>query len=67
MQIEEYLYQKNLYQSLGGKEKKPTMMSNANWEVLESKSLGTIQLSRSSLITFNISEEKITTDLMVSL
>ena len=44
MQMEDYLYQKDLYLPLGGKEKQPVAMKLEEWEVLDRKALGTIQL-----------------------
>jgi hypothetical protein len=45
MQMEDYLYQKDLFLPLGGITKKPTTMKDEEWEVLDRKALGTIQLS----------------------
>ena len=42
MQIEDYLYQKDLYLSLGGKAQKPKEMTDSEWEVLDQKALGEI-------------------------
>ena len=42
--MEEYLYQKDLYLSLGEKAKQPAAMKDEEWEVLDRKALGTIQL-----------------------
>ena len=42
MQMEDYLYQKDLYLSLGGKAKQSTTMKHEEWEVLNIKVLGTI-------------------------
>ena len=67
MQIEDLLYQKNFYLPLGGKAKKPTTMSDAEWEVLDRKALGTVRLSLSKSVTFNISKEKTTKDVMDAL
>ena len=49
MQIKDLLYQKNFYLPLGGKAKKPATMSDAEWEVLDRKAFGAIQLSQSLL------------------
>ena len=48
MQMEEYLYQKDLYLPLGGKAKQSTTMKDKEWEVLERKALGTICLCLAS-------------------
>jgi hypothetical protein len=45
MQMEDYLYQKDLFLPLGGIEKKSTTMKDEEWEVLDRKALGTIWLS----------------------
>ena len=42
MQMEEYLYQKDMYLSLGGKAKQSVTMKDEEWEVFERKALGTI-------------------------
>ena len=43
MQMEDYLYQKDLYLPLGGKETQPAAMKDEEWEVLDRKALGTIR------------------------
>jgi hypothetical protein len=45
MQMEDYLYQKDLFLPLGGIAKKLTTMKDEEWEVLDRKALGTIRLS----------------------
>ena len=42
MQIEDVLYQKDLYLPLGGVERKPKKMTYEDWSVLDRKALGTI-------------------------
>jgi hypothetical protein len=42
MQMEDYLYQKDLFLPLGGITKKPTTMKEEGWEILDRKALGTI-------------------------
>jgi hypothetical protein len=42
MQMEDYLYQKDLFLPLGGIENKPMAMKEEEWEVLDRKALGTI-------------------------
>ncbi|KAH9321911.1 hypothetical protein KI387_016550, partial [Taxus chinensis] len=39
MQMEDYLYQKDLHVPLAGKAKKPTAMSDEDWELLDRKAL----------------------------
>ena len=56
MQMEDYLYQKYLYLLLGGKTKKPLTIKDEEWEVLDKKALGTIELSLDSSVAFNISK-----------
>ena len=58
MQMEEYMYQKDLYLPLGEKAKQPVAMKDEEWEVLDRKALGTIQLCLASSVAFNISKEK---------
>ena len=65
IQMEDYLYQKDLYLPLGGKEKQPTAMKDEEWEVLDKKALGTIRLCLDSSVAFNISKE-ITTESVMS-
>ena len=43
MQLEDYLYQKDLYLPLGKKEKQPAIMKYEEWEVLDIKALGKIR------------------------
>ena len=45
MQTEDYLSQKDILLRLGGKVSKSTTMKDKEWEVLDRKALGTIQLS----------------------
>ena len=58
MQMEDYLYQKDLFLPLERKEKQPTTMKDEEWEVLDRKALGTIQLCLDSSVAFNILKEK---------
>ncbi|RYA47032.1 hypothetical protein DD606_23905 [Enterobacter cloacae complex sp. GF14B] len=67
MQIEDYLYQKDLYLPLGGLAKKPATMVDEAWIILDQKALGTIRLSLVSTMAFNVSEMKTTEELMKSL
>ena len=52
---------------MGGVAKKPTAMKDKEWEILDRKALGTIRLSLTASVTFNISKEKTTKDLMDAL
>eukprot|EP00253_Pinus_taeda_P033261 PITA_33261 len=57
MQMEDYLYQKDLYLPLGGKTKMPTGMIDEEWNLLNRKALVTVSLCLAASVTFNISEE----------
>ncbi|KAE8705357.1 hypothetical protein F3Y22_tig00110429pilonHSYRG00830 [Hibiscus syriacus] len=65
MQIEDFLYQKNLYQPLSGKQ--PEGMKNEDWVLLDRQALGVIRLTLSRNVAFNIAKEKTTTSLMATL
>jgi hypothetical protein len=43
---------------LGGKEKQLASMKDQEWEVLDKKALGMIQMCHGMLVAFNISKEK---------
>jgi hypothetical protein len=66
MQMEDYLYQKDLFLPLGRVAKKTTAMKDEEWEILDRKALGMIRLSLAASMAFNISKEKTTKDLMDS-
>ena len=65
MQIEDHLYQKNLYQPLS--ENKPESMKNEDWKILDRQVLGVIRLTLSRNVAFNIAKEKTMTGLMSAL
>ena len=65
MQIEDYLYQKKLYQPLT--EKKPDAMKDDEWALLDRQALGVIRLTLSRNVAFNIAKEKTTASLMAAL
>ena len=65
MQIEDYLYQRNLYQPLSGK--KPEAMKEEDWNLLDRQALGVIRLTLSRNVAFNIAKEKTTAGLMAAL
>ena len=67
MQIEDLLYQKDLYLPLGGIERKPKKMTDEDWSELDRKALGTIRLSLSPQVAFNIKSEGTTSSLMAAL
>ena len=55
-QMEDYLYQKDLYLQLGRKAKKPTSMIDTEWNILDRKALGILQLCLAASVTFNFFE-----------
>jgi hypothetical protein len=67
MQMEDYLYQKDLFLSLGGIENNSMTMKDEEWDILDIKALGTIRHSLEMSVDFNISKEKTTKDLMDAL
>ena len=60
MQMEDYLYQKDLYLPLGGKSKKLTDMEDEEWNLLDRKALRTIRLCLAASVAFNILKEPMT-------
>ena len=67
MQMEDYLYQKDLFLPLGGVAKKSTAMKDEEWEILDRKALGTIRLSLAASVDFSISKENTIKKLMDAL
>jgi hypothetical protein len=67
LQMEDYLYQKDILLPLGEITNKMTTMKDEEWEVLERKALGTIRLSLVASVAFNISKEKTTKEMMDTL
>ena len=67
MQMEYYLYQKDLFLPLGRVAKNTTTMKDEELEILDRKALGTIRLSLAALVAFNISKEKTTKEMMDTL
>ncbi|XP_028220274.1 uncharacterized protein LOC114401894 [Glycine soja] len=65
MQIEDYLYQKKLYQPLSGV--KPEDMKQEEWNLLDRQALGVIRLTLAKNVAFNIVNEKTTAGLMKAL
>ncbi|KAE8705429.1 hypothetical protein F3Y22_tig00110429pilonHSYRG01213 [Hibiscus syriacus] len=65
MQIEDFLYQKNLYQPLLGKQ--PEGMKDEEWALLDRQAIGVIRLTLSRNVAFNIAKEKTTASLMAAL
>jgi len=54
--MEDYLYQKYLYQPLSRKTKSMSM-TDTEWDILDRKALGTIRLCLATSVTFSISKE----------
>jgi hypothetical protein len=67
MQMEDYLYHKDLFLPLGRITKKLAAKKDEEWEILDRKALGTIRLSLAASVAFNISKEKTTKGLMDAL
>jgi hypothetical protein len=67
MNMEDYLYHKDLFLPLGGIAKKLAATKDEEWEILDRKDLGMIQLSLAASVDFNISKEKTTKGLMDAL
>jgi hypothetical protein len=67
MQMEDYLYQKDIFLPMGRIAKKSAATKDKEWEILDRKALGTIQLSLAASVAFNISKEKTTKGLKDSL
>jgi hypothetical protein len=78
MQMEDYLYQKDLYLSIVEKPKdmsdeewvvkrKPKDMIDAKWMVLDQKALGAIRLNLSKSIAFNSKGQETAADFMKAL
>jgi hypothetical protein len=67
MQMEDYLYQKDLFLPLSRVAKKLVAMKDEKWEILYRKALGTIRLSLAASVAFNISKEKTMKGLMDAL
>ena len=67
MQMEDYLYHKDLYLPLGRKAKMLTGMTDEEWNLLDRKALGTVRLCLATSVTFNISKETTTEGLIKAL
>ena len=61
MQIEEYLYQKDLHEPLTGV--KPESMMAEMWKLKDRQALGLIRLTLSRNVEFNIVKEKTTSSM----
>ena len=67
MQMEDYLYQKDLFLPLSGVAKKLAAMKDEEREIIDRKSLGMIRMSLAASVAFNISKEKTKKELMDTL
>ncbi len=67
MQMEYYLYQKDLYLPFSGKTKKTMSMTDTEWDILDREALGIIQLFLVTSVAFNISKEMTTMGIMSAL
>ena len=65
MQIEDYLYQKDLHEPLSGV--KPDSMTEEQWKLKDRQALGLIRLTLSRNVAFNILKETTTADLLKAL
>ena len=65
MQIEDYLYQKDLHESLTGV--KPESMTEEKWKLKDRQALELIRLTLSRNVAFNIVKEKTTSGLLKAL
>ncbi|KAK2982064.1 hypothetical protein RJ640_003189 [Escallonia rubra] len=65
MQVEDYLYQNDLYLPLVGE--KPKALNASEWAILDRKALATVRLSLTPQVAFNISKEKTTAAVMKAL
>ena len=67
MQMEDYLYQRDLYQPLRKKENKLMSMTDTEWDILDRNALGIIRLCLAASVAFNISKEMTIKGLMSTL
>ena len=65
MQIEDYLYQKDLHEPLTGV--KPKSMTDEKWKLKDRQALELIRLTLSRNVAFNIVKEKTTSGLLKAL
>jgi len=67
MQMEDYLYQRDLYLPLSGRTRKLMSKTDTKWDILDRKAIGTIWLCLVASIAFSISKEMTTQGLMSAL
>ena len=65
MQIEDYLYQKDVHEPLTGV--KPESMKEEKWKLKDRQTLGLIRLTLSRNVAFNIVKENTTFELLNAL
>ena len=65
--MEDYLCQKDLYILLNVKTKKLVSLKDEEWDILDRKALGKIQMFLEASVAFKISSEKIMEDMMKKL
>jgi hypothetical protein len=63
LKMRDLLVQQGLQKALAGKTKKPTSMTDEDWEDLDARALSTIRLCLADEVLFNIVEEETTTGL----
>jgi hypothetical protein len=63
LKMQDLLVQQGLQKALAGKIKKPTSMTDEDWEDLDARALSTICLCLADEVLFNIVEEETTTGL----
>jgi hypothetical protein len=63
LKMRDLLVQQGLQKALAGKIKKPTSMTDEDWEDLDARALSTIRLCLADEVLFNIVEEETTTGL----
>eukprot|EP00253_Pinus_taeda_P023019 PITA_23019 len=64
MEMEDYLYHKDLYLSLGGKTKMLMGMTDEEWNLLDRKALRIVRLCHAASVAFNILKETMTNGLV---
>jgi hypothetical protein len=67
LKMRDLLVQQGLQKALAGKSKKPTSMTDEDWEDLDARSLGIVRLCLAYELLFNIAKETTTTGLWTKL
>ena len=63
LKVRDLLVQQGLHKALDGVTKKPTSMSNSDWEDLDARALSTVRLCLANEVLFNIVGESTTAGL----